>query len=109
MAKNGHPPALPCRAARRVRTGAPAAARDLTSSGPIGMVPASMRFSRSWRVLMALVCLSLATAVRAADDSVPSLSASARAECDAGLRASGLEARQAHLGRRPALVERAVA
>src|SRR5437867_493296 len=109
MAKNGHPPALPCRAARRVRPGAPAAARHLTSSGPIGMVPASMRFSRSWRVLMALVCLSLATAVRAADDSVPSLAASARAECDAGRRATDREARKEHFDRGQALAERAVA
>ena len=109
MAKNGRPPALPCRTARRVRTGAPATARYLTSGGSIGMVPASMRFSRSWRVLMALVCLSLATAVRAADDSAPSLAASARTECDAGRRATDREARKEHFDRGRALGERAVA
>src|SRR5207302_1002457 len=107
--KNGHPAALQCRAATRVRTGASAEARHLTSSGPIGMVPASMRSSCSWRVLMALVCLSLATAVRAADDSVPSLAASARAECDAGRRATDREARKEHFDRGQALAERAVA
>src|SRR5439155_2826716 len=109
MAKNGRPPALPCRTARRVRTGAPATARYLTSGGSIGMVPASMRFSRSWRVLLALVCLSLATAVRAADDSAPSLAASARTECDAGRRATDREARKEHFDRGRALGERAVA
>src|SRR5207244_10928732 len=109
MAKNGHPAALQCRAAKRVRTGAPTGARHLTSSGPIGMVPASMRSSCSWRVLMALACLSLATAARAADDSVPSLTASARAECDAGRRAPDREARKEHFDRGQALAERAVA
>src|SRR5882724_9691007 len=109
MAKNGHSPALPCRAARRGRTGAPVAARRLTSGGPIGMVPASMRFSRSSRMLMALACLSLATAVHAADDSVPSLAASARTECDAGRRATDREARKEHFDRGQALGERAVA
>src|SRR5881296_2159050 len=109
MAKNGHSLALPCREAKRVRTGAPAAARRLTSGGPLGMVPASMRSSRSSRVLMALACLSLATAARAADDSVPSLTASARAECDAGRRAPDREARKEHFDRGQALAERAVA
>ncbi len=109
MAKNGHLAALQCRAAKRVRTGTPAGARHLTSGGPIGMVPASMRSSRSWRVLMALACLSLATAARAADDSVQSLTASARAECDAGRRATDRDARKEHFDRGQALAERAVA
>ena len=109
MAKKGHPAALPCRAAKRVRTEASAAARHLTSGGPIGMVPASMRSSRSWRVLMALTCVSLATAARAADDSAVSLAASARAECDAGRRASDRQTRKDHFDRGQALAERAVA
>src|SRR2546426_6560237 len=73
------------------------------------MVPASMRSSCTWRVLMALASLSLATAARAADDSVPSLTASARAECDAGRRATDREARKEHFDRGQALAERAVA
>jgi tetratricopeptide (TPR) repeat protein len=58
---------------------------------------------------MALVGLSLATSARAADDSSPSLAASARAECDAGRRASDREARKEHFDRGQALAERAVA
>ena len=73
------------------------------------MVPASMRSSRSWRVLMALAWLGLATSARAADDSAPSLAASARAECDAGRRASDREARKEHFERGEALAEHAVA
>src|SRR2546426_10242337 len=73
------------------------------------MVPASMRSSCTWRVLMALASLSLATAARAADDSVPSLTASARAECDAGRRTADRAARKAHFDRGQALAERAVA
>src|SRR5207247_596852 len=71
--------------------------------------PASMRSSCSWRVLMALASLSLATVARAADDSVPSLTASARAECDAGRRATDREVRKEHFDRGQALAERAVA
>src|SRR6266481_4388988 len=51
----------------------------------------------------------LAPAARAADDSVPSLTASARAECDAGRRATDREARKQHFDRGQALAERAVA
>jgi tetratricopeptide (TPR) repeat protein len=58
---------------------------------------------------MALAWLGLATSARAADDSAPSLAASARAECDAGRRASDREARKEHFERGEALAEHAVA
>ena len=58
---------------------------------------------------MALAWLGLATSARAADDSAPSLAASARAECDAGRRASDREARKEHFERGEVLAEHAVA
>jgi tetratricopeptide (TPR) repeat protein len=58
---------------------------------------------------MALAWVGLATSVRAADDSAPSLTASARAECDAGRRAIDRDARKEHFDRGQALAERAVA
>ncbi len=73
------------------------------------MVPASMRSFRPGRVLMALACLLLATAARAADDSVGSLAAGARAECETGRRTPDRQARKAHFDRGQALAERAVA
>src|SRR5262249_37595090 len=47
--------------------------------------------------------------VRATDNSASSLAASARAECDAGRRASDREARKEHFDRGQTLAERAVA
>src|SRR5207245_4707156 len=95
-----------CRAAMPTR--APSSlGKELTSSGPIGMVPASMRSSRSGRLLMVLACLGLASVVRAADDSVASLAASARAECEGGRRIADRAARKAHFDRGQALAERA--
>jgi len=73
------------------------------------MVPASMRSSRSGWLLMAFAGLGLAGAARAADDSVASLAASARAECEGGRRTIDREARKAHFDRGQALAERAVA
>ena len=73
------------------------------------MVPASMRSSRSGRLLMVVACLGLASVVRAADDSVASLAASARAECEGGRRTADRAARKAHFDRGQALAERAVA
>jgi len=73
------------------------------------MVPASMRSFRPGRVLMALGCLLLATAARAADDSVGSLAAGARTECETGRRTPDRQARKAHFDRGRALAERAVA
>jgi hypothetical protein len=73
------------------------------------MVPASMRSSRSSRVLMALFSLGLAVSARAADDSVGSLALSARAECESGRRATDRQVRKTHFDRGQALAERAVA
>ena len=73
------------------------------------MVPASMRSSRSGWLLMAFAGLGLAGAARAADDSVASLAASARAECEGGRRTADRAARKAHFDRGQALAERAVA
>ena len=58
---------------------------------------------------MAFAGLGLAGAARAADDSVASLTASARAECEGGRRTIDREARKAHFDRGQALAERAVA
>ncbi len=58
---------------------------------------------------MAFAGLGLAGAARAADDSVASLAASARAECEGGRRTMDREARKAHFDRGQALAERAVA
>ncbi len=58
---------------------------------------------------MAFAGLGLAGAARAADDSVASLAASARAECEGGRRTIDREARKAHFDRGQALAERAVA
>src|SRR5436189_294640 len=112
---------IPCRWSKRQR--APACVRlasrmtrsagSSASSGATAAAAISRRCprspSRSSRVLMALASLSLATATRAADDSVPSLAASARVECDAGRRAADREARKEHFDRGQALAERAVA
>ena len=48
---------------------------------------------------MVLACLGLASVVRAADDSVASLAASARAECEGGRRTADRAARKAHFDR----------
>ena len=68
-----------------------------------------MRSFRASQVLMALACWSLATPVRAWDDPVAGLAASARAECEGGRRTMDREARKAHFDRGQALAERAVA
>src|SRR5213592_3654864 len=60
--------------------GAPNGREELTSGGPMGMVPAFMRSFRASQVLMALACWSLATPARAWDDPVAGLAARARAE-----------------------------
>src|SRR5204862_357043 len=108
MAKNGHRAVHSCRAGRPT-PGARQPRKELTSGGPIGMVPASIRSSRSGRLLMVLACFGLASVARAADDSVASLAASARAECEGGRRTADRAARKAHFDRGQALAERAVA
>ena len=73
------------------------------------MVPASMRSFRPGRLLMALACLSLAIPARASDDSARGLAARARADCEAGRRATDRQARKDLFDRGQQLAERAVA
>src|SRR5262249_33992310 len=74
-----------------------------------GMVSASMRRFSLGQVLMVFTCLALATTARAIDNSAASLSATARAECEAGRRPVDRQARQDHFDRGQALPQRAVA
>src|SRR5437667_2745164 len=89
--------------------GAPNGREELTSGGPMGMVPAFMRSFRASQVLMALACWSLATPVHAWDDPAAGLAARARAECETGRRATDRQVRKDHFDRGQALAERAVA
>jgi tetratricopeptide (TPR) repeat protein len=63
----------------------------------------------SWRVLMVALCLAPALSARAADDSAPSLAATARSECESGRREQDRAGRKLHFDRGQALAERAVA
>jgi len=64
--------------------------------------------SRTWAVLLGLLCLR-AGAVALADDTATSLAAAARAECEAGRRAESRDVRKVHFDRGKALADRAVA